>query len=78
MIHRYRPSSQKGENLPENGNVQSYTRSPGAMLHSEDYVQYYLKNGEYIVVISLERELHVCNFCNLSTDCSCALIVTIQ
>ncbi|XP_013379183.1 uncharacterized protein DDB_G0283697 [Lingula anatina] len=45
MIHRYRPSTKKSLNVVENGKVQNYSRNVGAALMSENYVQFYLKEG---------------------------------
>ncbi|XP_063429814.1 uncharacterized protein LOC134712314 isoform X2 [Mytilus trossulus] len=46
VIHRYRPSYHgKIDDIPETGKVQNYTRHVGAVLKSQDYVNYYIKEG---------------------------------
>jgi hypothetical protein len=47
VIHRYRPSYHgKVEDTTETGKVQNYTRHVGAVLKSQDYVNYYIKEGK--------------------------------
>lgn len=47
VIHRYRPSYHgKIDDIPETGKVQNYTRHVGAVLKSQDYVNYYIKEGK--------------------------------
>ena len=46
VIHRYRPSYHGVvEDKPETGKVQNYTRHVGSVLKSQDYVNYYIKEG---------------------------------
>lgn len=46
VIHRYRPSYHgKVEDVPETGKVQNYTCHVGSVLKSQDYINYYIKEG---------------------------------
>lgn len=58
VIHRHRPSYHgKIEDTTETGKVQNYTRHVGAVLKSQDYVNYYIKEGLQTGDVSKSKRL---------------------
>jgi len=51
LIHRYRPHSPDIGKAPEYGDVQNYNCHVGAALHTKQYVDFYLREGRYNVLV---------------------------